>query len=206
MSEFANLAAILLAAGFSRRMGGENKLLKPLGGRPLVAHAIDTVAHLGLGQLVIVLGQSAEALTPLLPDGATVQPNPRSAEGMGTSLATGAAALDASLTGVFVVLGDMPLVERADYRRLAEAFHANGGSAVCVPVHEGQRGHPVLFPSRYFGALAACAGDSGARHILSDPETPIRDVDGCSSGVLADFDDPASFAAYTAAHLPENGH
>src|SRR5262245_33179721 len=110
MSEFANLAAILLAAGFSRRMGGENKLLKPLGGRPLVAHAIDTVSKLGLGQMVVVLGQSAEALAPLLPGDATAVRNPRSAEGMGTSLATGAAALDAAMAGVFVVLGDMPLV------------------------------------------------------------------------------------------------
>jgi molybdenum cofactor cytidylyltransferase len=194
---FSDFAAILLAAGFSRRMGGENKLLKPFRGRPLIAHALETVGGLGLGQLVVVLGRSAEAVAPLLPASATVTHNPRAAEGMGTSLAVGALKLDPALAGAFVVLGDMPLVTRADYEALARAFRAQDGGAVCIPVHQGRRGHPVLFPARHFAALAACEGDRGARHILADPATRLIEVE-ASSGVLIDFDDPESFTAYTA--------
>jgi molybdenum cofactor cytidylyltransferase len=205
MTAFTDLAAIVLAAGFSRRMGGENKLLKPLAGRPLIGHALETVGALGLGQLVVVLGQSADAVTPLLPFSATVARNPRAGEGMGSSLAAGAALLDASLAGAFVVLGDMPFVTSADYEALASAFRAEDGKAICIPLHDGRRGHPVLFPARQFPALARCEGDSGARHILADPSMRLREVENCSPGVLLDFDDPASFAAYTADHLPENG-
>jgi molybdenum cofactor cytidylyltransferase len=200
---FAGFAAILLAAGFSRRMGGENKLLKPFRGRPLIAHALETVGGLGLGQLVVVLGRSAEAVAPLLPAAATPVRNARASEGMGRSIAAGAQALVPALAGAFVVLGDMPLVTRADYEALARAFQAQGGEAVCIPVHEGRRGHPVLFPARHFPALAACEGDSGARHILADPAARLMEVE-TSSGVLIDFDDPTSFAAYTAKDLPEN--
>ena len=205
MTAFTDLAAIVLAAGFSRRMGGENKLLKPLAGRPLIGHALENVGALGLGQLVVVLGRSSEAVAPLLPPFATVARNARAGEGMGTSLAAGATMLDRSLAGAFVVLGDMPFVARTDYEALASAFRSEGGEAICIPVHDGRRGHPVLFPAQHFPALARCEGDSGARHILADPSTRLREVENCSPGVLLDFDDPASFAAYTADHLPENG-
>jgi molybdenum cofactor cytidylyltransferase len=198
MTSFSNLAAILLAAGFSRRMGGENKLLKDLGGRPLIRHVLDTIGTLDLSQLVVVLGTSAEQVAPLLPASAVVVRNDRAGEGMGTSLAAGAFALDRSIAGAFVVLADMPFVTLADYQTLAAAFAAERGQAICIPLHQGKRGHPVLFPARHFAALAACQGDSGARHLLSDPAIRLREVEGCSPSVLADFDDPASFDAYLA--------
>jgi molybdenum cofactor cytidylyltransferase len=199
MPRFADLAAILLAAGFSRRMGGENKLTRTLHGKPLIAHALETLGGLGLGQLVVVLGESADAIAPLLPASATVIRNPRASEGMGASLAAGAAALDPSLIGAFVALADMPFVAPSDYEALADAFRAAQGEAICIPLHQGRRGHPVLFPARHFPELAACRGDSGARHILNKPGVRLREVDGCSAGVVADFDDAASFAAYTPA-------
>jgi len=198
MALFTNLAAIVLAAGFSRRMGGENKLLKPLYGKPLVAHALAGLAELGLARLVVVLGQSADDITPLLPPSATVARNPRASEGMGASLAAGAAQLMPPLAGVFVVLGDMPFVTRADYEKLATAFRQAGDDAICVPLHQGQRGHPVLFAARYFPALAALHGDSGARGLLASSQARLREVEGCSAGILTDFDDPTSFAAYAA--------
>jgi molybdenum cofactor cytidylyltransferase len=196
MIPFANLAAVVLAAGFSRRMGGENKLLKPLDGRPLIAHALETVCALGLRQVVVVLGESGDALAPLVPPSAAALRNPRAAEGMGTTLALGAAALDASVAVAFVVLADMPFVRRGDYDALAAAFAGGGGEAICVPLHAGRRGHPVLFPARRFPDLAAAHGDSGARRLLTDPSSRICEVPGCSPGVLQDFDDPAAFAAY----------
>jgi molybdenum cofactor cytidylyltransferase len=198
MTQYSDLAAILLAAGFSRRMGGENKLLKPLGGKPLIGHALETVAGLGLGQVIAVLGEAAEAIAPLLPETATPLRHKRAMEGMGASLAAGAALLRPGLTGAFVVLADMPFVERGDYERLVAAFRAEEADAICVPLHQGQRGHPVLFPARCFAELAALRGDSGARHLLTAPGAKLRMVAGCSPGVIADFDDLASFAAYEA--------
>jgi molybdenum cofactor cytidylyltransferase len=198
MTPLSQFAVILLAAGFSRRMAGENKLTKVLDGRPLIAHALETIAGLGAGQLIVVLGESADAIAPLLPPSATVLRNARAAQGMGSSLAAGAGAVDSSLSGVFVALADMPFVAGADYQRLAQAFLASGGEAICIPVHAGQRGHPVLFRARDLPALAALGGDRGARAILADPQNPTREVEGVSSGTITDFDDQASFAAHKA--------
>jgi molybdenum cofactor cytidylyltransferase len=195
MTSFANLAAIMLAAGFSRRMGGENKLLKPLDGRPLIAHALATASGLGLGQLIVVLGDAADVIAPLLPASATAIRNRRAAEGMGASLASGAMALDPALAGAFVVLADMPFVTPGDYSKLAASFDAEGRDAICIPLHGRRRGHPVLFPARHFPDLAASQGDSGARRLLAEPSVRVCEVDGCSPGVLADFDDPSAFAA-----------
>ena len=198
MTLFADLAVILLAAGFSRRMGGENKLLKPLLGKPLIAHTLDIVADLGLGQLVVVLGESADEVAPLLPQSARIVRNSRASEGMGTSLAAGAAVVMPDRAGVFVVLADMPFVTRADYERLAAAFEARRLQSICVPLHGGKRGHPVLFRSRDLPTLASLGGDSGARRLLADPATPVCEVADCSAGVLTDFDEPARFdAAHT---------
>jgi molybdenum cofactor cytidylyltransferase len=195
-ARFYDLAAIVLAAGFSRRMGGENKLLRTLGSKPLISHALEKVAGLGVRQLIVVLGETADAITPLLPASATPVRNARAAEGMGASLAAGAAALDPGLAGVFVVLGDMPFVERADYEKLATAFHEQNGEAICVPLHEGRRGHPVLFPARCFPDLAGLSGDEGARRLFAAPGQRLQTVEGCSVGVLTDFDDPQSFKAF----------
>jgi molybdenum cofactor cytidylyltransferase len=187
MTLFANLGAIMLAAGFSRRMGGENKLLQSVDGKPLICHALATVSSLGLRQLVVVLGSSADAVAPLVPARATVTRSPRAA---------GAAALDPALAGCFVVLSDMPFVAQGDYEKLATAFAGQRGGAICIPFHDGRRGQPVLFPARHFPDLAAAEGDSGPRHLFTDPAATVCQVDGCSAGILADFDDPAAFAAH----------
>ncbi|WP_088346225.1 MULTISPECIES: nucleotidyltransferase family protein [Rhodomicrobium] len=194
MSDFRALGAILLAAGFSRRMGGGNKLLRPLGGRPLIAHALERLDGLGLGQLIVVVGDSADAIAPLLPASATLVRNGRAAEGMGRSLAAAAAALDPSLRGVFIALADMPFIEAGDFGKLAGALAAGGDGAICIPMHDGRRGHPVLFGRAHFPALAALSGDAGARALIAASDK-VHEIAGCSDGVLIDADDPAAFAA-----------
>jgi molybdenum cofactor cytidylyltransferase len=195
----SNLAAILLAAGLSRRMRGENKLLKPLAGRPLLSHALEALTAFDLAQLIVVVGREEQGVRPLLPAFATLLRNPSPEDGMGSSIATGAAALTPSLAGVFIVLGDMPSVARADYERLAAAFwEAASDAAVCVPLHRGRRGHPVLFGAAHFAALAGLHGDQGARRVLESAAANVVMVEDCSAGVLADFDTPESFAAHQA--------
>jgi molybdenum cofactor cytidylyltransferase len=192
---FETLGAIVLAAGFSRRMGPENKLLKPLSGKPLLSHVLAHVASLGLGQVLVVSGDGAGMIEPLLPGGMVVVRNENAAEGMGRSIACAAQALSDALDGVFVVLGDMPFVERSDYRLLAESLEANGEQAICSPLHEGRRGNPVLFGRGHFGALAQLSGDTGARRLFAGGGVPIIEIEGCSSGILIDLDDPLAFRA-----------
>jgi molybdenum cofactor cytidylyltransferase len=187
------LGAIILAAGFSSRLPGENKLLRQRGGRPLLAHAKETVSSLGLAQIIEVAGGASDAIGSMLPHSAELIVNPEAAEGMGSSLACGARMLAPSLRGVFVTLGDMPFIEADDYRKLAEAFTDAPDTAVCVPCHQGRRGHPVLFGRAHFSALTSLTGDQGARSLLIKPGARLVEVGDCSSGCLIELDDRAAF-------------
>ncbi|MGF1620720.1 MAG: NTP transferase domain-containing protein [Rhodomicrobiaceae bacterium] len=187
------LGAIVLAAGFSRRLPGENKLLRELGGRPLLAHTMDTVSSLGLAQVIAVASGASDAISSMLPHSAELIVNPEAANGMGSSIARGAQALAPSLRGVFITLGDMPFVEARDYRKLADAFTDAPETAICVPLHQGRRGHPVLFGRAHFNDLTSLTGDQGARSLLTSPETALIEIDDCSAGCLMDLDDREAF-------------
>ncbi len=192
--DFATLGAIVLAAGFSRRMGGESKLLKLFSGRPVLTYVIGAVENLGLRQIIVVAGDRTEEIGALLSPCMTLIRNEAAAEGMGRSIAAGAGTLDAGLRGVFIVLGDMPFVEPDDYSRLASAFAQRGDAAICVPVHDDKRGHPVLFGRSHFPALTRLGGDRGARAVLDDPAADLVEIGGCSAGILTDLDDAEAFA------------
>lgn len=172
-----NLAAIILAAGASHRFGTEDKLQAQLGGLTVLDAAI--AATDGLDQRIVVARAPISA-----PQGVRVVINPDADAGMGGSLAIGVAALT-PCDGVFVVLGDMPLIPQAVYQQLAA--HLTGYNIV-VPTHDGRDGHPVLFAATCFDDLRALKGDTGARHLITggryrvvrlevDTEAIVQDID-----------------------------
>jgi molybdenum cofactor cytidylyltransferase len=189
MAGLSGFGAILLAAGLSKRMGGPNKLLQPYRGKPLAVHALETLSTLGLSDCLAVTGRDAEAMEALAaPYGFRCVYNSRYAEGMGTSIAAGAAAISGGLAGIFVCLGDMPAVLASDYAALA---HSLKPGAVAVPVYQGMRGHPVLFCASLRGALSQLTGDQGARSILAN--RAVLRIESENPGVLLDFDQPEHF-------------
>jgi molybdenum cofactor cytidylyltransferase len=189
------LGAIILAAGRSTRMGGPNKLLTPIKGRPLLEHAIATVASLVLGDAVVVTGHMNDEVEKLASRWRvrTVH-NPRFADGMGGSIAAGMSALKPSLAGVFVVLGDMPFIEPRDYAALAASFSPGTGGDICVTVHGGRRGHPVLFGRPYFAGLSRLTGDRGAAALVQSYGSCVVEVPVDSPRIFTDFDEPADFS------------
>jgi molybdenum cofactor cytidylyltransferase len=105
---------------------------------------------------------------------------------MGASLAAGAQALPKDSGGVFVFLGDMPLIPHEVPMALAEAL-AGGGTAA-APAYKGRRGHPVLFGASLIPALAQLGGDEGARLILRNLGVRLALVETDDPGVLMDID------------------
>ncbi len=186
--------AVILAAGFSRRLRGENKLLKYYRGRPLLAHAVAAAQALGLADAVVVTRPDMPTVEKIAASaGLRCVTNPDAADGMGASLAAGVRALRPGLAGVFVALGDMPHVTVEDYRALAAAHEAQS-ARICVPVWDGRRGHPVLFGADYRGALAGSSGDTGARAVLADHAARVVAVPAASPGILTDLDTAEDFA------------
>ncbi len=165
-----HLSAIVLAAGRSLRMGGPNKLLQPLAGQPLLSHALETVAGLHLGQVVVITGRDGEDVARIArAHGLQTVHNTRFEEGMGSSIAAGANALEPGYAGVFVHLGDLPFITRTTFQALSDALTADAEHRVdaFVPECGGVRGHPVLFRAGLLGELGQLAGDEGARLILA---------------------------------------
>jgi molybdenum cofactor cytidylyltransferase len=193
------VAAIVLAAGRSSRMGADrHKLLEPLGDQPLVRHAVTATLAAVTGPVVVVTGHRANEVSAAL-DGLPVQfvENPRFADGLATSIVAGIAALPRDVDAAFVTLGDMPLVRADDLARMVAAFSPSDGRTIVVPVHAGKRGNPILWGRMHFPALGTLTGDSGARHLLGNNRESVTEIEIDSDRIFVDVDTPDALAALT---------
>lgn len=196
MTSLGEFAVVVLAAGCSARMGARNKLLEPFGGKPLLAHSLATIASLAPGQLIVVTGHEQQLVWELAVSyGAQPIHNPSYREGMGTSLACGVGAIGAKAQGVFIHLGDVPLASSATFIALASALGADRDRVhqVYAPIHEGRRGHPVLFRTELLPRLSKLSGDEGARRVIGAHS--CAEVDVADPGIVADIDTVADLAA-----------
>jgi molybdenum cofactor cytidylyltransferase len=190
------VAAIVLAAGRSTRMGGPNKLLQALAGRPLVRIAAEAALASQAAPVIVVTGHQADAVQEALQGlEVTFVHNPDFAEGLSTSVRSGIAALPASADAAVICLGDMPLVNAGLIDRLIEAFDPQTGALIVLPSKEGQRGNPVLWARRFFDDLKNLSGDSGARQILKDHADGVVEVPVADDSSSLDVDTPEVFAS-----------
>ena len=130
------IAAIVLAAGRSSRMGQQNKLLADIGGKPMVRHTVEAALASRAAPVVVVTGHMAAEVAAAL-DGldVTLAANPDYATGLASSLKVGVRVLQGNQDGILVLLGDMPRIERGHIDRLIEAFSPD---AIVVPTHDEQ--------------------------------------------------------------------
>lgn len=163
------IAAIVLAAGASRRFGSQ-KLLAPLHGKPVVRWAVENVLAALPDEVMVVVGRDGDAVREAL-EGLAVRVvvNERWAEGMSTSLSAGIAALPADVDAVLIALGDQPGVDPAVIASLFNAY-TEGSRPIAAPSYRGERGNPVVFGAELFPELLAIQGDRGAKDIIErDP-------------------------------------
>ena len=190
-----DVAALVLAAGRSSRMGGENKLLAEVGGVPMLLRAVNAALASKAASVTVVLGHEADRAEALLAGcRVNIVRNPDYAAGMSTSLRAGLAALPGEATAAVVLLADMPRVNAAHVDRLIDAFEARQ-PAIVVPRRDGRRGNPVLWPREFFAAMRAVAGDRGARAVLEANAGRIRFVEMDDDAVHADVDTPDDLGA-----------
>jgi len=189
------IAAIVLAAGLSRRMG-RNKLLLPVAGKPMVVRVVDALLQSMIGEILVVTGHQAEEVAALLASRhVRFLHNPDFAEGLGTSVARGISGLPEDVDGALVALGDMPRLGPAEIDRLIAAFNPLEGRAICVPTHAGKRGNPVLWARRFFAEMQALSGDTGAKPLMERHADLLCEVAMPSDAVLLDLDTPEALAA-----------
>ncbi len=187
------IAAIVLAAGRSTRMGAENKLLARLpGGKTMIAQTVANVTACAADCVIIVTGHQAEEVRAALADAPVRFVHaPDYATGMSASLREGIAALPPNTRATIICLGDMPLVGPQALNVIIAA-HCPG--KIVIPGFRGARGNPVLWDRRFFPELSALSGDTGGRKILRDHADSVLEVPVETDTVLRDFDTPESRA------------
>ena len=154
------VAAIVLAAGQSRRMGRQNKLLAKIDGIAMIARTVDAVLASAVESVTVVLGHEADRVRESLSSrNVTFVRNPDYAEGLSTSLKRGLASLPSSTDAALICLGDMPRISAAEIDHLIASYAPNQGHAICVPTHNGKRGNPVLVGRRFFAEIQARLAD-----------------------------------------------
>jgi molybdenum cofactor cytidylyltransferase len=195
------IAAIVLAAGASTRMGRQKLTLPMAGGRPLVRLAVEQVLAAELDEVVVVVGGDADAVAAALATlPVRVVVNPRYAEGQSTSLRVGLDALRPGTDAAVVALGDQPLPDPDVIRRLVAAFRTTG-RPIAVPVYRDGRGNPVLFGATLFGELRGVTGDQGGRGVITRDPARVAEVP-VDMAMPADIDTPEDYEAARGAAEP----
>ena len=185
-----NVTAILLAAGRSRRFGPDDKLMAELDGTPIILKTLNALTESRCQAVHVIVAPDNRPLIELLKgQPVTIVPNPQAHAGLGNSIATGIASLADEVTGALILPGDMPWMTSAFINRLVEAFGAENGQKVTVPITiEGEQRNPIIWPRSDFAELRDLSGDRGAKKLIpSDPaqrlEVPAQDA-----GIFQDID------------------
>jgi molybdenum cofactor cytidylyltransferase len=190
------IAAVVLAAGRSRRMAPHNKLLMAdRAGKPMIARVVDNVLSSKARPILVVTGHQPNEIEHAL-GGRPVRYVHAAdyAEGLSASLKAGVAAVPPEAAAALICLGDMPLVTGRMIDRLLEAYDADEGRLIVLPTFRGKQGNPMLWDRRFFPEILEISGDSGARFLLSKHMENVAEVEMADDAVLRDFDTVESLA------------
>jgi len=188
------IAALVLAAGRSSRMGKSNKLIATLDGKALVRHVAEAALESACVSTTIVTGHMAEEVSAALAGlDVDLVHNPDFALGLSTSLQAGLEALADDIDAAVILLGDMPKITAGSIDMLCEAYDPARSALIIVPTHAGKRGNPVLWSKRYFNELMRIRGDVGARQLISEFSEAVVELE-LGAEIAFDIDTPAALA------------
>jgi molybdenum cofactor cytidylyltransferase len=195
------LAAVILAAGESRRMGQPKALLAFPGrttaeGRPctLLEHLLAVVRHPQIGMRRVVLGAHAEEIRRQVPlDPECVVINHEWQRGQLTSIQVALGSLPVGATdGLLLCPVDHPMISPELVDALITAFYCSG-KLIAIPTYHGRRGHPVIFSSKLYGALLTAPPELGARAVVWEHADQIVEVPTDQEGVVLNINDPETY-------------
>ena len=180
----AQIAAILLAAGQSTRMGAFKPLL-PFGDQTVIECCIDYLRKGGVETIVVVLGHRADEVRKKL-SGVTFALNPDPKSEMGASIAAGIRALPASSAATLIALVDHPAVPPSVISTLIDTWRE--GSRLIVPTWNGRGGHPILVDLSFKPELLNLDATSGLRALFDAHRNDVKRVPVDSPYIARDMD------------------
>ncbi len=192
------VAAIILAAGQSLRMGKANKLLTEFKGKSYVRCVTESAISANLDEVIVVTGHERERIEEELSDlKLSFVHNSHFTDGLSTSLKAGIEPLGPQVDAALILLADMPLITEDIIRELVTSYSFGHEKRIIIPYCKGQQGNPVLWPRHYFCELVTLKGDQGARQLFKAYSHAIHKVE-MGEEVLLDIDTPESVAAIAA--------
>lgn len=188
------IAALILAAGESRRMGSPKALI-PYNGLTFVEHLLAATRHPRIGITRVVLGAGADAIRTKLPvQNEQIVVNEGWESGPLSSIQAGLRSLPAeNIEAAIICPVDHPLVTLRLIGAIVGAFD-RAGKLIVVPTYLRRRGHPVLFSAKLFSELMAAPLDVGARAVVRAHSAEIEEVATEEEGVVLNLNDPAALA------------
>lgn len=192
------VAAVVLAAGGSLRMGVPKQLL-PCGQTTLLGHVLRTVELSGALDRIVVVGHRADEVLSHVPPGWRTVVNRIWEDGLSSSVKAGLAAVGSKTEAVLFVLADQPGLRPDDIRRILYGYYAST-RAIVVPEFGGKRGNPVLFDRRMFARLLESEGDVGGRELIRRFPGEVETVPVTSPSILVDVDTKGDWDSYCGEH------
>ena len=190
------IVALILAAGYSSRMGDFKPLLS-LEGEPVIARSIFSLREVGIKDIRVVVGFRAQELKQVL-DKLEVESifNENFDQGMFSSVLAGVRTFDNNVEGFLLLPGDIPLVKSDTIKKLLE-INESGSCSVIYPCYFGLRGHPPLITKKCFPRILAQDFSENLRSILKEFEKDACMVETFDYGVLLDMDTPGEYRKIT---------
>ena len=188
------ISAILLAAGLSKRMGGENKLTKEIEGIPLIKRSVKNIIASAVDELIIILGYQKEIIEKLIDKNEKIKFvfNKNFESGMASSIKTGLNHLSEKTEAFFICLGDMPMVNKNIYNLLIKS---KNNKKIIVPAYKSEQGNPVLFSKSMKKEIMTIEGDVGAKKILELNKDKILNIEINDQNVTRDFNTRDNFSS-----------
>lgn len=192
MKTTGKIAALVVAAGYSSRMGAFKPLL-PLGERSMIETAVHGFQAAGIKDIRVVLGHRWQEVTPILQRlGVTSLINTGYAGGMFSSIVTGVNSLESEIDGFFLLPGDNPLFKPQTISEMLRVFWEHPAEII-YPCFDGVRGHPPLISACYIPEILTWDRPGGLRALLDCHDTASFDLAVVDQGVLLDMDTPADY-------------
>ena len=188
------ISAILLAAGQSKRMNGENKLVKKIQGIPLIKHSVKNILASSIDELIVVVGHQKEIIEQLIDKNEKIKFvfNKNFESGMASSIKMGLNHLSEKTETFFICLGDMPLVNHNIYNQLIKS---KGNKKIIVPTYKKQQGNPVLFDKSMKEKVIDVSGDVGAKKIFELNKDKILNLEINNQSITKSFNTQDDFSS-----------